>query len=521
MSYTVEHSILFVIHYQLAGTPYKDRMLKDDQQRRQQSQQQPNLPSYDQVDGMLKESIRRPGQPFDVFFGDELRSFNLKVIKDPTGSSRWWLYRLEEGNATVEWHNDSNDSRWVHRQLTSQFPNWGQRSSGVQTTALGQSQVSAVAQQASGAHIPAVPMPVVEQKVADGDLTQLPIANVMRSIATNRLTGKLSINDGGEMAVAYFNHGNPVHCLLGDLRGDFAMIELLAWREGTFEIISGPRPPKATITKKLDALLADAATFKDQIRELVHLGVTEDTALKKQNEAIGPNELINIAPSNDAKLWTDLYFLLDGVTTIGDLAKELYLVRAQWVPAVFSLLQTGLAVPVEDPTHLAADGLQVWPLVDAVADFMFDSSVGVYTYPAFLFMTELEFVRSERYQRPFALIVVHLGIKPQGSVSQLQPLSADGLVEVSQMMGRLKRKQDLLGIFEENSLAILLLETDLESARTFANRLATLMVGLAPADWNEQQGLAFSIGVAGAPDEATDLEALIVCAKVGTRKYNW
>lgn len=492
----------------------------NDQQRRQQSQQQPNLPSYDQVDGMLKDSIRRPGQPFDIFFGDELRSFDLKVIKDPTGSCRWWLYRLEEGNATVEWHNDSNDPRWVHRQLTSQFPNWGQRSTAPQTQ-LGQSQSSAVAQQMSGAHIPAVPIPVVEQKVADGDLTQLPIANVMRSIATNRLTGKLAINDNGEEAVAYFHHGNPVHCLLGDLRGDFAIIELLAWREGTFEIISGPRPPKATITKKLDVLLSDAATFKDQIRELVHLGVTEDTALKKQNEAIGPNELINIAPANDAKLWTDLYFLLDGVTTIGDLAKELYLVRAQWVPAVFNLLKSGLAVPVEDGAHLAAGSAQVWGLVDEVANYLFEPSVGVFTYAAFLFMTELEFVRSERYQRPFALIVVNLGIKPEGSVSQLQPLSVEGLFEVSQMMGRLKRKQDLLGIFEEGSLAILLLETDLEAARTFANRLATLMVGLAPADWNEQKGLAFSVGVAGAPDEATDLESLIVCAKVGARRYNW
>lgn len=495
-------------------------MLKDDQ-RRQQPQQQPNLPSYDQVDGMLKDSIRRPGQPFDVFFGDDLRSFNLKVIKDPSGICRWWLYRIEEGTSSVEWNNDSNDSRWVHRQLTSQFPNWGQRSA-AGTGALGQSQVSVVAQQASGAHIPAVPppAPIVEQKVADGDLTQLPIANVMRSIATNRLTGKLSINDGVETAVAYFHQGSPVHCLLGDLRGDFAIIELLAWREGTFEIISGPRPPKATITKKLDQLLGDAATFKDQIRELVQLGVTEDTALKKQNEAVGPNELMGIAPGVDAKLWTDLYFLLDGITTIGDLAKELYLVRAQWVPAVFGLLQTGLAIPVQDAAA-GADAHQVWGLVDEVANYLFEPSVGVYTYPAFLFMAELEFVRSERYQRPFAMIVVHLGVKPTGSVSQLEPLPVEGLIEVSQMIGRLKRKQDFLGIFEETSLAILLLETDLEAGRTFATRLATLMVGLVPAEWNYDQGLAFSIGVAGAPDEAVDLEALIVCAKVGARKYNW
>ena len=85
--------------------------------------------------------------------------------------------------------------------------------------------------------------------------------------------------------------------------------------------------------------------------------------------------------------------------------------------------------------------------------------------------------------------------------------------EVAKRVDRLKRKTDLLGHYETFGLALLLPLTDGTSARSFASRLADVIVSTPLSDDIDNASLVLSIGTASIPESCQDLGAMLAMAR--------
>ena len=66
----------------------------------------------------------------------------------------------------------------------------------------------------------------------DVDLIEL-----VRVISSNRSTAMLVLENGIHQGEIHFNEGRIVHALCGPLQGDQALLELLAWKTGTLNLV--------------------------------------------------------------------------------------------------------------------------------------------------------------------------------------------------------------------------------------------------------------------------------------------
>lgn len=110
----------------------------------------------------------------------------------------------------------------------------------------------------------------------------------------------------------YFAGGQIVHAEFGRLRGEEAVLEMLMWKNGNFNILDGVRPTEETITRHWQGILLEAATRSDETSQIssVEDGQPDGVIQLKKSQFMQRDPVLEVM--EDSEVISGVQFAEDG-----------------------------------------------------------------------------------------------------------------------------------------------------------------------------------------------------------------
>ena len=108
-----------------------------------------------------------------------------------------------------------------------------------------------------------------ESREIEGNLAQIPIADLLQILAVNHKTGRLTVEREGERAEIALREGRVVDARMGAAQGEKALWRLLTRREGQFAFVPGAPAGADRIDRKVDELVLEGLRQADEIARLL------------------------------------------------------------------------------------------------------------------------------------------------------------------------------------------------------------------------------------------------------------
>ncbi len=108
-----------------------------------------------------------------------------------------------------------------------------------------------------------------EGRELEGNLAQIPLADLLQILAVNRKSGVLSVEREGARGGISLAEGRVAEARVGTVAGEKAVYRLLGWHEGQFAFAPGPAPAARPMDKKLDELLLEGLRQSDEAAVLL------------------------------------------------------------------------------------------------------------------------------------------------------------------------------------------------------------------------------------------------------------
>lgn len=502
---------------------------------------QATIPDLKQIYALQAQAQSNSGRTVELPFGDAPEDYILTIFRDKTkGDWLWMLYRGHGTDSFLEWSYVTPDPGVIHNVISAQFPgaslkpivltedaaraDFGPpnayealKASQVTTSNYDQQSISASQERQSTTS----GMSKLQRPTLEGELENLSVPNLLQSIAMGKMTGRLEVASNTDVANVHFFEGSPLHCSMRGVEGDAAIIELVGWSSGAFRFYPEPKTRVETVKKRLDWLLMEGAAFDDQYKFLNARGLTlESFVVRKHNNITESMFEQSVAKGacNDMRLLKGFYQSIDSKSTLVEVLRRRPLPKIDWVLVLYTLVSCDLVHFIENlpesPKQAVAGVPPVdWQSVRTFEKSMLRADTELYTYPAFLYFLEKEFARFERFSQPFSIIIIEAVLRNSKNAKVTDPLPLNAVKEVAKRVDRLKRKTDLLGHYETFGLALLLPLTDGTSARSFASRLADVIVSTPLTDEIDAASLVLTIGTASIPESCQDLGAMLAMAR--------
>ena len=500
------------------------------------------LPSYEQLIKILEQGHEARGRTVELPFNPEKQQFGyiIAVCFEPEYSEPTWTLTTGDGNrVTVIFKMQQSDVTFVQTVIESQClgTDVGEAiSRRAQTTGTELNLKGGIPNprdtgtmafgitMATLHGMPAAQSAAIEpesQGVAaalEGDLQNMPIPNLLQSIALSKMTGRLAVKSskgGGEL---FFDQGNPVHAVAADAQGDLAILESLTWEEGKFRFFEREQTIERTVKKRLDSLLMEGIGLLDQLKYLQNTGVRMETYLFRKSPNLTERDFeqrVSQFVPMDMNLQKQFYQSVDNISTLFEILRRRPLVKTEWVPIMFNLLHADLIAFSDKPPAGVRMGLMEVQSLDrtqiqGVMSKLVRPETGLYTYPMFLFFLEQEFHRYERLNVPFSIVLFDMRLR---DAMGLQPMSGPLLNEAVRRLISVRRNLDIIAHFETFDFAAILPHTTTDSAAFFAQRVIELIMQSPLAPNLHPSHISLSFGVAGVPEDCDDPAFLIAAAK--------
>jgi len=101
-----------------------------------------------------------------------------------------------------------------------------------------------------------------------GSLSELSLPDVIQMVSVSGKTGVFEVSRSDEIGRIFLKDGQIVDAVVGALRGDVAVYEMVIWSEGDFSFKQGIEPEAVTIQLSNANLLMEAARRLDEWRVL-------------------------------------------------------------------------------------------------------------------------------------------------------------------------------------------------------------------------------------------------------------
>lgn len=492
---------------------------------------QTGAPGMAQIEELWNQSQAHIGQTIELNFGNEPCTYALTALcpKSDEGA-QWMLYKNDCGESSMEWSHVTRDPNEILNAIAAQFPEvdlGGERALSSSPIALQQFSESATATADPEEHpvaaAPASPAPakVRGKTLMEGELKNLPIANLLQSIFGGKMTGRLEVVGERDRGDAYFIDGNATHCTLRGLEGENALIELSSWREGFYRLYHEAPPETKTVQRPLENLVREGSVLRDLSAQLERSSLNVESYLYRVHPNISEKSFEQLLAQGrpiDIGLQKRFYQVVDNRAHLCEILRRVPLSRAEWVPVVHNLLSCqliGIANTPPPEQKPPADNISPtpidWNTVRQTEKALERSDTGVYSFPTLLGFMEREYARHQTLKRPFSLVVMEIGTRKENT-SELQPISVKALKEMVGRLDRLKRKCDVIGHHETFALGILLPETGAAAAKSFARAAAEFLLGAQPSA--QGVNIAINIGSGCIPENCNSLETLLTVARL-------
>lgn len=497
------------------------------------------IPDLKQIYALQAQAQSNSGRTVELPFGDAPEDYILTVFRDKSkGDWLWMLYRGHGSDTFLEWSYVTPDPGVIHNVMAAQFPSMqaivvseeaaraefgpqnayeALKASQVTTSNYDQQGMSANQERQSTTS----GLSKLQRPTLEGELENLSVPNLLQSMAMGKMTGRLEIASNTDIANVHFFEGSPLHCSMRGVEGDAAIIELYGWNSGAFRFYPEPRTKIETVKKRLDWLLMEGAAFDDQYKYLNARGLTLECFLVRKHNNITESmfeQMVAKGACSDLRLLKGFYQSIDSKSTLVEVLRRRPLPKIDWVLILYTLVNCDLVHFIEnlpESPKQAVSGVPAvdWQVVRTFEKSMLRPDTELYTFPAFLYFLEKEFARFERFSQPFSIIIIEASLRNSQNSKQLDALPLPAIKEVAKRVDRLKRKTDVLGHYDAAGLALLLPLTDGTSARSFASRLADVIVSTPLTEDMDMASLVLSIGTASIPESCQDLGAMLAMAR--------
>lgn len=117
-----------------------------------------------------------------------------------------------------------------------------------------------------------------------GNLSQMPIGDMVRMLTAAGQTGRLDLADRGDRGAIYLREGAIVHATHGPASGEIALRHLMAWNSGAFRFEAMATTPDTTIQRPAAELLGEIAAMAAE-REAIRRAIPSPDAVLRLRAA--------------------------------------------------------------------------------------------------------------------------------------------------------------------------------------------------------------------------------------------
>lgn len=479
----------------------------------------------------LAQALAKPGNKVVVAWSDNTTGaeYTLSVEASTLGEDpEWRMHVFAESAAKILWMYVSEDALLVYNLVTTSLPederhprkSDGSLVDGLPrelevTSKLANGEVnfdhvnSASGSSASKGETP-------KKAVLSGDLTLVQVTNLLPSMQMARMTGKLTFENAHCRTHVYFEDGAPVHAYSEEEEGQDALLEVLTWKEGHFNFQPKEVAPKKTVEQALDTLMLKGVKIIDCANFLANAGIDADSLLDKKQTSLTKEEFDTIVNSSqiDTTTLKKLYDRFNSTITLAEAARGLGLPRSKWAGLVAQLLRLDLIKKCEPKmaNRTLMPKLIKSEVVEGIANSLRNPDSGMYTYEAFLYFLEMEYLRRYRAEGDLSVIIFEMKTTRQGSVTVKEPLDMENINAANKRFTLIKRPLDFLCHYENDDFALLLPNTKAQGAAIFAQR-AIDSFKKEPLETANGSEITMSMGISCMPDDFLDPPFLLAGAE--------
>ncbi|MEW6685633.1 MAG: response regulator [Candidatus Edwardsbacteria bacterium] len=183
-----------------------------------------------------------------------------------------------------------------------------------------------------------------EESIIAGDLSAMPIFDVLPLLEVNKKTGALTLTKGEESGNIYFENGALIEAEVESLVGEDAVYALLTWREGRF--LFGPHitTKHHRIKSTVAEIIMEGVRLQDEKERLAeHLPALNDLLSPV------PGKQIALEPRAEELEVAQIAHLIDGKRTVAQIITKSGLSQTKTLVALARLIAEGklVRVPLE------------------------------------------------------------------------------------------------------------------------------------------------------------------------------
>ena len=100
-----------------------------------------------------------------------------------------------------------------------------------------------------------------------GRIRDMSLVDIIQVLTMGRRTAAVNIGSEEGAGRIFVENGNVIHARFRELSGEEALYNLLAWRDGEFEVEMNAKPEKKTISAGAEALLLEGMKRLDESKQ--------------------------------------------------------------------------------------------------------------------------------------------------------------------------------------------------------------------------------------------------------------
>ncbi|HEY9716230.1 MAG TPA: DUF4388 domain-containing protein, partial [Trichormus sp.] len=353
----------------------------------------------------------------------------------------------------------------------------------------------------------------------EGKLEETKASNVINSIASSRLTGKLELRGDDTTGDIYFVDGVPKHATTASAYGDGAIRELCTWEKGTYLFKRDAKTDMRSVDGVLATIIAEGMTMLDQKRHLKRSGLGYESYLIRKHKQMGDTELklmLSRGAPIDFAFQRKIWDYLKHKRTFTDLLRDHPMDSTTWTALLFNFLSCGL-IEIRAPETVQAGTLDF--LGDAssyaqkLAETFIRPETGIYSYPALLLFLQYEYARFQAYNWPLSLVMFEIHRKRADGAGGTDLLAGEASNMAAMRISMIKRPLDTLGHWETLDYGLILPNTSGSSAAWVANRIYESLTATPLGKGLDRNTLSIAFGIASLPADGDDLESLVIAVR--------
>ncbi len=362
----------------------------------------------------------------------------------------------------------------------------------------------------------------VQTNHAFGDLSVVAPMFVLRSLGSTKATGKLKLKREDVEAEIFLVDGEVVHAQLGLIDGLDAIYTLMEWETGIYSFEPLSIANKRTINTELDVILMTGIKNKEDSIFLRNNNIGANTVLVRRNVNLTDKEFDSLASTGsnlDLNFQRSFYKYIDDKSTLHEIITRTHLTRDVWMSVVANFVKSGMVSATNSESWGKGKKPPLRPksvdvrAIDSVMMTLRHHDTGLFTYPAFLYFLEQEFFRSYRQGAFFSILNIQIWQSPDDNDYNWQWLDKESLTEAIRRISKLKRYVDVFSHYENNDYVILLPNTALAGATTFAHRITRELTKEPLSGHLDPNNLKIAIGISGIPEDVRELGLLLSAAE--------